>query len=107
MAGQLQLNQHRQVLQLYKQVLRIAQSWQAKEAGNTNAEREYIKQEASKEFRRPLKPDETIAGRLSKGQYRVEVALHYGIPYERPTYYKTGALTRLEKRRLRKPFTGQ
>lgn len=107
MPGQLQLNQHRQVLKLYKQVLRIAQTWQAKDTSETETEREYIKREAQKEFRRPLKSDETIASRLGKGQYRVEVALHYGIPYERPTYYKTGALTRLEKRRLRELFTGQ
>lgn len=107
MPGQLQLNQHRQVLQLYKQILRISQTWQAKDTSETDTEREYIKKEAEREFRRPLKSDETVAARLAKGQYRLEVAQHYGIPYERPTYYKTGALTRLEKRRLREPFTGQ
>ena len=109
MPGQLQLNQqHRQqVLQLYKQILRIARTWKAKDPVDTETEKEYIYKEARSEFRRPLGPNETVADRLIQGQRRVEVATHYGIPYPRPTYYRTGALTGLEKRRLQRPLTGQ
>lgn len=104
---QLQLNQHRQILQLYKQVLRIAQTWKAKNPSDTESEKEYIYKEARYEFRRPLQSNETVADRLVQGHRRVEVASHYGIPYPRPTYYRTGALTGLEKRRLQRPLTGQ
>ena len=42
----------KQVLRLYRQIFRLARSWQALDKQNTDAERNYIKDEARRLFQK-------------------------------------------------------
>uniref|UniRef100_A0A915N0E7 Complex 1 LYR protein domain-containing protein n=1 Tax=Meloidogyne javanica TaxID=6303 RepID=A0A915N0E7_MELJA len=81
-------NTKRQVLSLYSRIIRLSKSWTAKEPKNTCIEREYILTEARNEFRKNiLETDQLkIKQLLDEGNKRVGIALHYGIPYDRPEY---------------------
>lgn len=76
------------VLVLYKQILRLSKNWVAINSTDTEKERAYIREEARNLFR--LHATESNPGKikelLQEGQKRVEIARHYGIPYERPHY---------------------
>ena len=92
-----------QVLSLYRTILRLSRTWQAKQSSETGQERQYIVNEARRSFRlnRDLTSESAIQKALVEGRARVEVARHYRIPYPRPVYYGTGTLTRLNKRRIK------
>lgn len=92
-----------QVLALYKEILRLSKSWEAKDPQNTHKEREYIKSEARAAFRgnKNLTSEKEVDTKLKDAKDRIEIARHYRIPYPRPTYYGTGTLTKMAKKKLR------
>jgi hypothetical protein len=92
------------VIRLYKDLIRLSKTWQAKNAGETSSERVFIRNETRSLFRdnKSIVNSDLIDQKLEEGRKRLEVAKHYGIPYARPVYYPTGAVTGLEKKRLRK-----
>nr|CAD2128048.1 unnamed protein product [Meloidogyne enterolobii] len=81
-------NTKRQVLSLYSRIIRLSKSWTAKEPKNTCIEREYILSEARNEFRKNIFETDQLKIKqlLDEGNKRVGIALHYGIPYDRPEY---------------------
>merc|ERR1719430_794379 len=76
----------REVLRLYKDILKVGRSWEAAERIETRVERDYIKEEARLLFRHNagLTDEAAIRERLAEGETRVTMALHYGNPYPRP-----------------------
>ena len=92
------------MLQLYRELIRLSKTWQAKVAEETSKERAFIRNETRSLFRdnRHITSEALIDQKLEEARKRVEVAKHYGIPYARPVYYAPGAVTALEKKRLRK-----
>lgn len=96
---------HKQeALKLYKNILRLSRTWNAKSIEDTAKERVYIKTEAKETFNRnkSLIIDEEIKKRIDEGWKRVEIAKHYGIPYPRPVYFEVGTVTNIEKKRMKK-----
>mmetsp|Transcript_4090 Transcript_4090/g.6134 ORF Transcript_4090/g.6134 Transcript_4090/m.6134 type:complete len:141 (-) Transcript_4090:3-425(-) len=73
------------VLSLYRDILRKGETWKAKESNQTLEEREYIKNEASRLFRqnRTLTDQKEIEKKLEEGNVRLQLAVHYNIPYPR------------------------
>lgn len=92
------------VIRLYKELIRLSKTWNAKCPEETTKERSFIRNETRSLFRdnRNMASSELIDQKLEEGRKRLEVAKHYGIPYARPVYYATGAVTGHEKKRLRK-----
>lgn len=92
------------VLRMYKSILRLGRTWEAKDASNTAAERTYIETEAKRCFREHqfISSEVEIKKKLDEAYGRVEIARHYKIPYPRPVYYRTGSSTVLNKRNLKK-----
>eukprot|EP00871_Galdieria_phlegrea_P005166 jgi/Galph1/5650/GphlegSOOS_G4260.1 len=77
----------KQVLQLYRKIFGVAKTW--KDAD----EAEYIRQEARRLFRlnKDLQSSQEIEEKLFEGQSRVELGIHYRIPYPRPYHVVPGA----------------
>jgi len=73
------------VRDLYRRVMRVAAGWQARNAANTSKERDYIRSEARSLFHEHALIDDPRRVRqlVRDGEQRLEVALHYGIPYPR------------------------
>lgn len=96
----------RDVLRAYKTILRLSQSWTAKNETETQAERNYIMSEAKRTFRANahLSSEVAIKNKLDEAYVRVEVAKHYQIPFPRPIYYATGSYTKGNKKRIKKTF---
>lgn len=97
-----------EVIQLYRDLIRLSKTWQAKCESETRTERVFIRNETRSLFRdnKNIVSPEVIDQKLEEGRKRVEVAKHYGIPYARPVYYATGAVTGMEKKRMRKKSHG-
>ncbi|XP_076451597.1 LYR motif-containing protein 1-like isoform X2 [Babylonia areolata] len=81
---------HREkVLSLYRQLFRLARHWQSSTgvATDTQAERSYIRDEASKLFRKnkQVVSKEDIEEHIRECETRIELAHHYKTPYPRPT----------------------
>ncbi|ETV98820.1 hypothetical protein H310_08324 [Aphanomyces invadans] len=76
-------------LALYRRILRVARTWEGPEK-----EREYIKQEGRRAFEanRHLKRVDDIEHALEQGEQRLEVGMHYKIPYPRPMYADPGTV---------------
>ena len=76
----------RDSLRLYRRFLRAAQKW------HDNYESVWIRQEARKLFEE--QKDETNASKIKElhvaAERRLEIALHYKIPYERPEHFGGG-----------------
>ncbi|CAL4065882.1 unnamed protein product, partial [Meganyctiphanes norvegica] len=74
------------VLSLYRSVVRLSKTWEAKESWKTDAERQYIITEAQELFRANKKITEMqeIEQCLHEGEARIEMAIHYRTPYPRP-----------------------
>ncbi|KAF6259999.1 complex 1 protein-domain-containing protein [Scenedesmus sp. NREL 46B-D3] len=68
------------VLSLYRTILRTGRSWQGPQE-----EREYIRQEARAVFRqhKHLASPAEIEAKLVEGRDRLDIAVHYRIPYPR------------------------
>ncbi|XP_008312481.1 LYR motif containing protein 1 [Cynoglossus semilaevis] len=95
----------RTVLSLYTRVLRIARTWQAESgvAGDTEAERKYILQEARALFRRnqQLMDQESIKRCIEECEARIEIGIHYKNPYPRPVHLPPRGLATQKDRKLR------
>lgn len=93
-----------EVLRLYKDILRLSRTWNAKSAHDTANERSYILTEARSMFKsnKSLNVDDEIKKKIDEGWKRIEVAKHYGIPYPRPVYFEVGTVTNVEKKRMKR-----
>ncbi|KAM9774321.1 LYR motif containing protein 1 [Syngnathus typhle] len=95
----------RTVLSLYIRVFRIARTWQAQSgvASDTLAERNYILQEARTLFRQnqQMTDQEAIKKCINECEARIEIGLHYRIPYPRATYLPQMGLATQRGRKLR------
>ncbi|GAB6027235.1 LYR motif containing protein 1 [Chamberlinius hualienensis] len=84
------MGQHlrKEVLSLFKSILKVARSWEAKSGNLADAvqERDYIKNEAKVLFRKNKLVDneEEIKRLLNEAAARLTIALHYHNPYPRP-----------------------
>ncbi|CAF1189232.1 unnamed protein product [Rotaria sp. Silwood1] len=81
------------VLQLYKRIIKLSQSWQAKDhPSKTREEQIYIRNEARELFRKNkhVNDPNEIEEHIREGEARIELACHYKNPYPRlvnlPTY---------------------
>ncbi|XP_066544837.1 LYR motif containing protein 1 [Amia ocellicauda] len=94
-----------EVLSLYRRVLRIARGWQAQSGvpQDTYSERNYISQEARTLFRqnKQIGESESIRKCIQECQARIEIGLHYRIPYPRPTHLPPLGLATQKARKLR------
>jgi len=75
------------VLHTYRRIMRVAQKW------GDDGERRYIVNEARGLFRRNacIRDAATIEQKLFEAESRLELGLHYNIPYPRPTNVVPGA----------------
>ncbi|XP_078451184.1 LYR motif-containing protein 1 [Lampetra fluviatilis] len=78
-----------EVLGLYRRVFRLARGWRSQGAAEPSAalaEAEYIRAEARALFRKnkDLVEPEKIKFCIEECKTRIELALHYKIPYPRP-----------------------
>ncbi|KAK2180506.1 hypothetical protein NP493_440g03035 [Ridgeia piscesae] len=91
-----------EVLALYRRIHRLSRTWKATNAAETNDEKAYIKDEARSLFRqnKHLKDDSEIHQCVKEGEARVELALHYNIPYPRGVHIPQNVLP-LGKRKLK------
>ncbi|XP_075686357.1 LYR motif-containing protein 1 [Rhinoderma darwinii] len=81
---------HTKVLGLYRKIFRIARKWKSCSGleEETKKERQYIVEEARKLFQKNKNVThvETIHQCIDECNARIEIGLHYGIPYPRPTH---------------------
>ncbi|KAM9372689.1 LYR motif-containing protein 1 isoform 2-T2 [Phaethornis superciliosus] len=77
-----------EVLGLYRKIFRIAKKWESVsgQIEETIKEREYIKNEAKTLFRKNknVTDPELIKQCIEECEARIEIGLHYSIPYPRP-----------------------
>src|SRR5690625_129045 len=81
------MNTSSKALSLYRQILRTGKNWKGSET-----EREYIFEEAHKLFRKNKNEtnQKEIEALIFEGQTRMELAIHYKIPYPRLSNYLMG-----------------
>ncbi|XP_051927970.1 LYR motif containing protein 1 isoform X1 [Hippocampus zosterae] len=103
--GPVKLIFQRTVLSLYMRVFRIARTWQAQSgvASDTLTERNYILQEARTLFRQnqQMTDQESIKKCIEECEARIEIGLHYRIPYPRASYLPPLGLATQKGRKLR------
>ncbi|XP_064644393.1 LYR motif-containing protein 1-like [Lineus longissimus] len=91
------------VLSTYRKVLREATRWQAASGSTTDTwkEREYIKDEARRLFKRnkELTDEDEIKQHVKEANSRLEMAIHYKNPYPRPLNYPQTLLPPSERRK--------
>ncbi|KAM4631952.1 LYR motif-containing protein 1 [Discoglossus pictus] len=79
-----------EALSLYRRIFRIARTWQSASGlkEETTKEKQYIVDEARTLFskNKNVTDLETINQCLEECRARVEIGLHYGIPYPRPIH---------------------
>lgn len=70
----------RQVVNLYRQIVRVGRHWEATDPAHTQEERAYILEEARKLFRanKHLKDQREIKERLVEGESRLEIGKYGG-----------------------------
>lgn len=75
-----------QVLQLYRQLLRLGYQWQAQTPSNTPTERQYIISETRRLFRanQSVTDPRLISEHIREAEARATMASHYRNPYPRP-----------------------
>lgn len=77
-----------EVLSLYRRIFRLARKWESYTASPSDAgvESAYIKDEARKLFRKNknVSNEQEILEFIKEGNTRIEMAIHYRIPYPRP-----------------------
>ncbi|XP_059091890.1 LYR motif containing protein 1-like [Tigriopus californicus] len=75
-----------QVIQLYRQLLRLGYQWQAQSPSNTPTERQYILSETQRLFRanQSLTNPQLISEHIREAEARATMAVHYRNPYPRP-----------------------
>eukprot|EP00800_Vazella_pourtalesii_P007068 TRINITY_DN19328_c0_g1_i1.p1 TRINITY_DN19328_c0_g1~~TRINITY_DN19328_c0_g1_i1.p1 ORF type:complete len:118 (+),score=26.29 TRINITY_DN19328_c0_g1_i1:70-423(+) len=79
----------REVLKLYRTILKTASDWSSSTQQQTLTEREYIQTEARKQFRinKHISNTNKIQERITEARLRLELSLHYRNPYPRPISY--------------------
>ncbi|XP_076365988.1 LYR motif-containing protein 1-like [Tachypleus tridentatus] len=96
----------REVLSLYKRILRTGKNWEAVSGNSQHPELEgkYIINETKELFHKNknLKNEEEIKSRLMEADSRLQMALHYRIPYPRPVNLPPQALASPLGKRLKK-----
>ncbi|XP_046567607.1 LYR motif-containing protein 1-like [Haliotis rubra] len=98
------------VLALYRQILRLSRTWESQSgvAAETQTERDYIRTEARLLFRKnkTVTDEKEINEFVREAETRIELALHYRVPYPRPvnipqqTLPPRGARMRAQKRQI-------
>ncbi|XP_070580701.1 LYR motif containing protein 1-like [Ptychodera flava] len=78
----------KEVLRLYRRILQTARTWESASGvkSDSDSERKYIKDEARTLFKRnkEVTDPEEIQLCIKEANVRLELALHYKIPYPRP-----------------------
>jgi len=94
----------REVLRLYKNIMRLGQSWEAADPIETRVEREYIADEARTLFRRNMhvKGDDMVRERMKEAETRLTMATHYGNPYPRPVNIPKFSFSKREGKKIGK-----
>ncbi|XP_004586858.2 LYR motif-containing protein 1 [Ochotona princeps] len=94
-----------EVLGLYRSIFRVARKWQAAsgQMEDTIKEKEYILNEARTLFQKNknLTDTDLIKQCIDECTARIEIGLHYRIPYPRPIHLPPMGLTSLRGRGLR------
>ncbi|PNJ14681.1 LYR motif-containing protein 1 isoform X2 [Pongo pygmaeus] len=94
-----------EVLGLYRSIFRLARKWQATsgQMEDTIKEKQYILNEARTLFRKNknLTDTDLIKQCIDECTARIEIGLHYKIPYPRPIHLPPMGLTPLRGRGLR------
>ncbi|CAJ0577025.1 unnamed protein product, partial [Mesorhabditis spiculigera] len=82
----------RDVLALYKRILRFGQAFESKDPALTAEHRQEILTEAKERFRENVQLSDVkrIGELMDEGRTRMELARHYGIPTARPVYLAPG-----------------
>uniref|UniRef100_A0A224YVC3 Protein containing Complex1 LYR domain n=1 Tax=Rhipicephalus zambeziensis TaxID=60191 RepID=A0A224YVC3_9ACAR len=85
----------RDVLRLYKQLLRTGRTWAAENPEKTLEEQFYIISETKDIFKKNknIQDPQAIKECLREGQSRLDLALHYHNPYPRPVNLGPSALS--------------
>jgi len=75
------------VLHMYRRILRVARGW------TDDAERQYIRSEARSLFKQNagLQESAVVERKIFEAESRLELGVHYNIPYPRPTNVVPGA----------------
>ncbi|XP_068952183.1 LYR motif-containing protein 1 isoform X1 [Petaurus breviceps papuanus] len=93
-----------EVLSLYRRIFRITRRWRAAsgQMEDTLREKQYIINEARTLFQKNknLTDSELIKQCIDECTARIEIGLHYQIPYPRPIHLPPTALTPLQSRGL-------
>nr|XP_048316123.1 LYR motif-containing protein 1 isoform X1 [Myodes glareolus] len=93
-----------EVLGLYRSIFRLARKWQAAsgQMEDTIKEKQYILNEARTLFQKNknLTDPDLIKQCIDECTARIEIGLHYQIPYPRPIHLPPMGLTPLRGRRL-------
>jgi len=94
----------REVVRLYKSLVRLGQRWEAQEARETKVQREYILEETRTLFRRNagLEGREVIRQRIQEAETRLTMAEHYGNPYPRPVNIPKYSFSKREGKKVGK-----
>jgi len=94
----------REVVRLYKSLVRLGQRWEAQEARETRVQREYILEETRTLFRRNagLEGGEVIRQRIQEAETRLTMAEHYGNPYPRPVNIPKYSFSKREGKKVGK-----
>jgi len=94
----------REVLRLYKSILRLGQKWEATDLIETRVEREYIADEARTLFRRNahLRGEDLVRERMKEAETRLTMATHYGNPYPRPVNIPKFSFSKREGKKIGK-----
>jgi len=76
----------KEVLSLYRRILRIGRTWESKDPATNVTDRTYIENEAKTLFRQNKSLDDTEAIKdcIREAEARVAIGLHYKNPYPRP-----------------------
>ncbi|NXQ82784.1 LYRM1 protein, partial [Nyctibius grandis] len=94
-----------EVLGLYRKIFRIAKKWQSAsgQIEETIKEKEYIKNEAKTLFRKNknVTDSKLIKQCIEECEARIEIGLHYNIPYPRPIHLPPMGLAHKQGRTLR------
>ncbi|XP_007650648.1 LYR motif-containing protein 1 isoform X5 [Cricetulus griseus] len=93
-----------EVLSLYRSIFKLARKWQAAsgQMEDTIKEKQYIINEARTLFQKNknLTDSDLIKQCIDECTARIEIGLHYQIPYPRPIHLPPMGLTPLRGRRL-------
>ena len=96
----------KEVLRIYRDILKTASHWSSSTHQQTQAEREYIQTEARQQFRtnKHILDTNRIQEKIEEAHLRLELANHYNNPYPRPTGYPGNFVPNSKGRNKQKIF---